>query len=328
MSKVYLLKDISKISEQSEKLLSKVFPDDSTVTIKLHFGEPGNVNAFTPKDLKPIVEVLIKHDIKVKLLDTPVAYNSPRNTVEGYTKVAKDRGYEDLGEIVISDNYRDVEMKDFTAPVSTDLVDADNVLVISHVKGHSCAGFGGAIKNLGMGGLSREGKGLIHGLCKPKFVKDCEGCGTCAKLCPAGAIEMVDGKAVIALEKCWGCSICEIHCPYGCLAPQKATFDDLLAQGACACINNFPKSTYYINFIIRVSENCDCESDKGKDIAKDVGVLFSDNPVAIDKASIDLVEKAEGDNVFKKVHHKDPNLQVDYAAQYCDFGMDYELVEL
>lgn len=328
MSKVYFEKDLKNLSKQSENLLSEIFPDNSVVTIKLHFGEPGNKNAFIPEDIKPIVDVLNKQGIKVKMVDTPVAYRSPRGTVKGYEKVARDRGYEKLGEVLISDSYRDIEMKDFKAPVSTDLVDADNIIVISHVKGHSCAGFGGAIKNLGMGGLSKEGKGFIHGLCKPKFIKECEGCGTCAQLCPAGAIKMVNAKAVFDLNKCWGCSICEIKCPHDCLAPEVATFDDLLAQGACACIKNFPKSTYYINFVIRISEECDCDSDCGGVIAKDVGVLFSDNPVAIDKASIDLVEKSEGKNVFEEVHHKDPNLQVEYASRYCDFEMGYELIDL
>ncbi len=328
MSKVYFVKDISKLSSHSEKLLKDVFPDGSKVIIKIHFGEPGNKSAFVPEDIKPVVDVLKKKDIEVVLLDTPVAYNSPRSTVEGYEKVAKDRGYEELGDVVISGRYKDVKTKDFVAPVSRDLINSGNVLVISHVKGHSCAGFGGAIKNLGMGGLSPEGKSKVHNLCKPKFVKECEGCGMCADLCPAKAIEMVDGKAKINLEKCWGCSICQINCPHNCLAPEKAYFDDLLAQGACAVINSFKGSVYYINFLLRISKDCDCESEAGGNIAKDVGILFSDNPVAIDKASVDLINKNEGRDVFQETHHKDPMLQIDYASKYCKFGKEYEVVEL
>lgn len=327
MSKVYFAKDISKLGNSSEKLLKEVFPDGSGVTIKIHFGEPGNENAFTPEDIKPIIDVLKKRGIEVTLVDTPVAYNSPRKTVEGYEKIAKERGYEKLGSVVISRKFVDVKVKDFTAPVSKELFDAENVLVISHVKGHSCAGFGGAIKNLGMGGLSPVGKSKIHDLCKPEIEDNCcEACGSCVKLCPAGAIKIVNGEAKPDHNVCWGCSICEILCP--CLKPKVALFDDLLAQGACAVVNSFKGAQYYVNFIFRVSKECDCDAHTSGEIAKDVGILFSDNPVAVDKASVDLINKNEGRDVFKETHHKDPMLQIDFASKYCKFEKEYEVVEV
>jgi hypothetical protein len=150
-------------------------------------------------------------------------------------------------------------------------------------------------------------------------------CGICAELCPAGAIT-VEGTAKINKEECWGCSICQINCPHKAIEPEKATFDDLLAQGAVAVINNLPEKVFYINIIKNITKSCDCEVDSGEIISKDIGILFSDNPVAIDAASIDLINKAnEGKNLFKEVNHKDPMLQVEFAAIYTGKSKEYQV---
>jgi uncharacterized Fe-S center protein len=195
-------------------------------------------------------------------------------------------------------------------------------LVISHFKGHSCSGFGGAIKNFGMGGMMAESKATIHNGSKPIFNETtCTGCGTCARLCPAGAIKMVDNHPQIDLNTCLGCSMCEINCPTKSLTPNLAIFDDLLAQGAAACINNLPKNSFYINFIQNITRECDCWGTASEIIAPDKGILFSDNPVAIDQASLDLV----GAELFKTIHHRDPASQIKYAETYTKFTHDYQL---
>jgi hypothetical protein len=136
---------------------------------------------------------------------------------------------------------------------------------------------------------------------------------------------MKDGKAEINLNNCAGCSICEIECPYNCLAPEKAIFDDLLAQGASAVINNFPSKVFYINFITNISKNCDCDPNSGEIISQDIGILFSENPVAIDKASVDLVNNLNNKDIFKEVHHKDPILHLKFASEYTKKELDYQL---
>ena len=324
MSKVYLFREFDRLNAAAALLLAKAFDPKKELLVKIHFGEPGNKAALTPPDIAPIISALKQLGLRPTLFDTPVAYNSPRNSVEGYRKVVKQRGYNELAPSLISDDFVETKAKDFVVQVAKPLAQASQVLVISHVKGHYCAGFGGAIKNLAMGGVTKKTKSVEHSLGKPKWVDECEGCGLCAKQCPAQAIKIVEGKAVINLEKCWGCSICEVNCPS--LAPQVALFDDLLGQAAAAVIKNMPEKTFYINIIKNVTRFCDCESDGGAIVAKDVGVLFSDDPVAIDRASIDLINKAEGRDVFKEENFKDPKLQVDFTAQHLKASVDYNLV--
>ena len=328
MSKVYFLKNFRRLNFKTKNLLGNFFRPNSEVIVKIHFGEPGNKFAFTPADIKPITEAIKSLKLNLVFIDTLVAYNSPRDSVENYKKVVKEKGYDKLSAFVISNNGIEIENKDFKANVCKELVRAKNVLVISHIKGHACSGFGGAIKNLGMGGVTKETKRLEHELSKPKFVSECRGCGTCVKLCPAAAIKMVNGKAKINLGTCWGCSICQINCPHKCLAPQKAYFDDLLAQGAAAVINNLPKNTFYINFLKNIVKWCDCEVNPGKRISEDIGILFSDNPVAIDKASIDIVNKINGKDLFKEINNKDPLLHVKFASEYTGKRLDYDLISI
>lgn len=324
MTEVKLLRDFDRLAGVSEEFMREIF-SKGEVVIKIHFGEPGNETALFPDDVAPIVEYFKDNNINVKLVDTPVAYESDRSTVEGYMKAVEDRGWDKLGECKISDDYVKVKTKDMEVEVCKDLADADNVLVISHVKGHSCAGFGGAIKNLAMGGVSKKSKSDQHGMCVPKWKKECQGCGSCIPLCPAGAIKMVDGKAEIDLGGCWGCSICQNECPHDCLEPKVANFDDLLGQAASAVIGKLPENTYYINIIKNVTKLCDCEVESGDIIAGDLGVFFSSDPVAIDLASIDLIEKEEGREVFEEVNHKDPRAQVEFAKKYLEMEGNFEI---
>lgn len=328
MDKVYHLRDFRKFEEKSHELLSGFYPKNSEVFIKIHFGEPGNKFAFFPKDIEPIINALKALCLKPVLIDSPVAYSSPRNSISGYLRVVKKKGYDKISKCLISNTGIKIKTRDFTAEVIKELEQAENVLVLTHVKGHSSSGFGGAVKNLGMGGVTVKTKNLEHDLCKPSLKGKCHGCQTCVNICPEKAISFNNNKIKIDLGKCFGCSLCEIKCPYSCLKPHKAIFDDLLAQGASAVIKNLPKKTYYINVIKNVSRNCDCVKNPGGIIAKDIGILFSENPVAIDKASIDLINKATGKNVFLEAHHCDPLAHINFAAGYLKKSTDYKISEI
>ena len=285
------------------------------VLVKLHMGEPGNKNSFTPDDIKPYVKALKELGFKATLFDTPVKYNSPRNSVKGYKKVAKQKGFDGIADVLISNDSVKAKTKDFTAEVARPLAEAENVLVLSHVKGHICSGFGGAIKNLGMGGTTKECKVIQHTLGQPEFVKECQGCGLCTKLCPLGAITMKKGKANVDHDCCAGCSICILNCPYDCYKPKKELFDDLLAQAAVSVIKKL-KNAYYINIIKKICKECDCASETSDMISDDIGVLFDEDALEIDKRSLELIKEKNGKDIFLEANHKDPMLQIKFAKEY------------
>lgn len=325
MTTIKYLQDKSKLESASLNILKEFYPKNQDILIKIHFGEPGNKTALFPDDVAPIISALKSLGLRPTFIDTPVAYDSPRNSVAGYSQVVKDKGFDKLAPFIISDHFIEVKTKDFTAKVCRELVEAQNLLVVSHIKGHSCTGFGGTIKNFGMGGLMVESKQAIHNGSKPVFNTDtCTGCGTCARLCPFGAIKMIDNRPHVDLNACLGCSMCEVNCPTKSLTPNLALLDDLLAQGAAACIDNLPKNSFYINFIQNITNECDCWEDAGKILAPDKGVIFGDNPVAIDQASLDIV----GAEVFRQAHPRDPALQIKYAQEYTKFTPDYQLEKI
>ncbi|MBN2015831.1 DUF362 domain-containing protein [Candidatus Dojkabacteria bacterium] len=328
MDKVYYLKNIRKYRSVLPKVLGNTYPENSEVVVKLHFGEPGNKTALTPQEVAETVKVLNDLNIDPILFDTPVAYTSERSTVGGYKKAIRRRGFLKVARCKISNKGVPVKTKDMRVEVAKVLAKAKHVLVISHVKGHECCGFGGAIKNLGMGGITRESKVKEHNFAKPIWVKECQGCGTCAKLCPASAIKIVNGKAHVDLNECMGCSLCEMVCSYNCIKSRKALFDDLLAQAACAVMKKMPRKVLYINYLKNITEHCDCYDDAGKIVSKDIGVLFSTNPVAIDKASIDLINKINKKDVFKKLWNRDPLLHIEYASKYSTFSERYSLIDV
>ena len=329
MNKVKFSKNINLDKTFLKKLLAKQFEPGFPVVIKLHFGEPGNPNAFSASDVKPLVEGLEELGFEVILIDTPVAYNSPRGSKTGYEEVVKKRGYTKFSKCYIEDQYIEQKVGDLEFEVAKILAEAKNVLVLTHIKGHECAGFGGAIKNLGMGALSAKSKSLIHSLSKPILNPDlCVGCGVCASACPANAITIQNNLAEVNLNLCYGCSICQIVCPQSALQAQSKNFDEALAMGAVAAIKLMPKNTFYINVLKNIAKNCDCDNQASPILADDIGILYADNPVAIDQASVDLINDREGKDVFYQANNKDPKLQIDYAAVHGQLDKEYQLEEL
>lgn len=325
MNKVFFLQDFAKLKEASEKIFSHFYPTGSNLTVKIHFGEIGNRTALTPKEIQPLVEPFNPHQNPLTFFDTCVMYHSPRSKPLTHKILARAKGWNKLGKIKIGQEFQSFKAKDLEVEVAKDLIEIQGALVVSHVKGHPLAGFGGAIKNLGMGGVSPQTKKDIHCLGKPRFIGHCQGCGVCVEVCPFGAVALVDNQAEFKDQSCFGCSLCVMKCPHHCLATRKATFDDLLAQSAITVVKHLPKKTFYVNFLKKITKLCDCATNAGEIVASDIGVLFSQNPVAIDQASLDLINRESKENLFEKVNRKDPYLQVKYAAKYLKSGLDYQL---
>ncbi len=326
MSNVYHTKNENKFLEKLKEELKKKFKDCDKIAIKLHFGEPGNKTAFVPEDIKPITELLKEIGIDFFLFDSPVKYNSPRNTVEGYKESARKQGWEELGEVRISNDSIEAEGKYIKKhEVCKDLAEADAVLVVSHFKGHLCCGFGGAVKNIGMGALTRESKEKIHSGGEPVMVGECTACGLCADACPFDAIEIKDKAEITGY--CAGCSRCIIACPNNVFKPKIANFDVLLGEGAAAAQSKF-KKVYYVSVLKKITKWCDCGKDPRGIIAKDNGFMMSSDGVSIDIAAHDVIEKNEGKDVFLEHNLKTGKEHVEAAEKFGMGKSKYNLIEL
>jgi len=318
-------------ANNKDKFLSKVkeeikhrFKDCNKIAIKIHFGEPGNKTAFKPDDIKPITDILSELNIDFFLFDSLVKYSSSRNNTISYKNFAIKKGWGTLGEIRINDEHISVRGENLTYEVCRELVDADAVLVVSHVKGHVCTGFGGAIKNLGMGALTKKTKGDIHYGGEPVFVGKCTQCKACERACPLETLKVKD-KPIFGI--CYGCSDCIYSCPNSAIKTRVNYFDTLLAEGAAVAQSKF-KKFYYISFLKNITQLCDCESDSGEIIANNYGFLASHDGVAIDMAAYNIILKNEGKDVFLKFNKKSGIEQVKAAEKFGMGQSKYNLIEI
>jgi uncharacterized Fe-S center protein len=354
-SKVYFLKLNDKENDMAvqtkfSKLLDQVQPfsfieSDDSVAIKTHFGEDGNTGHIKPPYLKIVADKVRALDAKPFITDSNALYKGRRTFTKDHIKLAAEHGFtkEATGANVIiaeGENGKDVTSvplnKKFikTAKIASFYIKADDIIAVSHFKGHLISGFGGAIKNIGMGCASREGKLAQHSNMSP-FVdeKICVGCGACIAICPVHAIALKGKKANIDPDKCIGCSECIATCPSGAMSVAwDSGVDDVqekMAEYALAVLKNKKKKSLFINFAVRISQECDCWTKDFPKIAPDVGILVSADPVAVDKASFDVVVKACGKDVFKEAHPDVDGMKQLKHAEAIGLGtMEYELINV
>jgi uncharacterized Fe-S center protein len=185
---------------------------------------------------------------------------------------------------------------------------------------------GGAIKNFGMGGVTKETKIKIHDGSYPVYQKDaCTYCGVCAEICPFHAITVNQDSRDYHEQKCFGCGACVDSCPSNALTFQDAGLQFLLACSAKACVQE--KTVLYLNELKRIAKGCDCDPNAGPIICPDIGYLLSDDPVAIDKASLDLINEIK-ENVFLTVNKVNPLKQIKYGEEIGLGSSSYELIKL
>jgi uncharacterized Fe-S center protein len=159
----------------------------------------------------------------------------------------------------------------------------------------------------------------------------CKKCGACIAICPEGAISFVDGNISIDTTKCVGCGQCVASCDYGGLtipwSQSSMAVQERLAEYALGAVKG--KRLFCINFVNHITPNCDCMGEVEAPITEDVGILASADPVAIDQASLDLIEKKAGNDVFKMVHPGiDPTVQLAHAEKMGLGSREYEIVEI
>lgn len=326
---VYFTKDAS--GRGVLKVYEKIKPDvRGTVAVKTHFGEKGNQNYLKPAVVRPLVEKL-----KATLVETNVLYSGPRQKTETHIKLAREHGFT-FAPIDILDSEGEVAWPCSTALYTRVLVGSrtrnyGTIVMLSHFKGHGLAGFGGAIKNIAMGLASRMGKRAMHADLVPEFDPDkCISCNVCAMQCPARAIRTNPIK--IDPRKCIGCGQCIQACPVAALTPSRGrvspdVFNRRLAEYAKGISDSV--RLVYINVLMDISPDCDCAGNARRPFVKDIGVLASTDPVAIDQAGLDLVNKAHScDDAFLRESGRSGKVQLEHGERIGLGSRKYRLVEV
>lgn len=275
--------------------------------IKIHFGEPGNVSYLRPNYAKAVVDVVKELGGYPFLTDCNTLYVGRRKHALEHITSAYENGFSPFStgcHVIIADGLKGTDEAYVPVPggelvkeakIGRALMDADIVISLSHFKGHEMTGFGGALKNIGMGGGSRAGKMEMHNDGKPKVAqKKCIGCGRCVKICAHNAPTITDRKASIDINKCVGCGRCLGICPMDAIhSMNDASMENLnkrMAEYAFAILNGRPH--FHISLIVDVSPYCDCHAENDAPVVPNIGMLASFDPVALDQACADLVNAA------------------------------------
>lgn len=274
--------------------------------VKIHFGEPGNLAYIRPNYAARVVDVLRKKGAKVFLTDSNTLYTGGRSNAVDHLNAAMENGFNRIGahaDVIIADGLKGTDYKEVpcggtycpSPKIGSAIADADVIISMTHFKGHEQSGFGGALKNLGMGSASVGGKLELHSSSQPCInVDNCIGCRICEKYCRHDAVKVVDKKAVIDYDKCVGCGQCVAVCQSSAAVIKDYDTSEVLnckiAEYALAVVKNKP--AFHISFIMNVSPNCDCWAHNDAAIVPDLGIAASFDPVALDCACADLVKAA------------------------------------
>lgn len=336
-SKVYFydnLKDLKKGVNRFFETISKDLGKEN-IGLKIHFGEKHNDTHIDPELLKDAK----KYFDNPKFVECNVLYRGSRTTKKNHIKLAKKHGFDFL-EVDILDGEAgeetievEVNMK-YTkkAKLGEGLKKYDKLIALTHFKGHGMSGIGGALKNVGMGLGSRGGKLDMHSSISPIVNSvTCTGCGVCVENCDFDAIEL-NKKAKIIPEKCSGCAMCIAVCPFGSIRIpwEGGTSKRLMEKIADYTLGAIKgRKWWYVNFLTKMTLECDCKAKKQKVIMDDIGILMSNDPIAIDQASIDLViEKNGGVDPFKENNGIDNQHILKYGESIGLGNRKYELIKV
>ena len=336
--------------------------DGKFVAIKMHFGELGNISYLRPNYAKAVADVVKELGGKPFLTDCNTLYPGSRKNALDHLSCAEENGFSMATtgcHVIIGDGLRGTDevivpirngeyLKE--AYIGHAIMDADILISLTHFKGHEATGFGGALKNIGMGCGSRAGKMHQHNSGKPHVIEEqCRGCRNCAKECGSDAISYESGKAHIDQDICKGCGRCIGACNFDAIVNNNEDANEILgckiAEYSQAVCDGRP--TFHISLITDVSPNCDCHPENDAPILPNIGMFASFDPVALDQACVDACLAATpirnsqlGDNLAKPDwhHHHDhfldnnPNVRwketLEHAEKIGLGSRSYELITM
>ncbi len=348
-----------------EKLLDQSglldhFSSDEWIAVKTHFGSHGAHRIVRPVFIRKVVEALRKIGARPFVTDTV--------RIKGldYLEVANQNGLNHLSlgaPVVLADGlYGNDSIKVKAGEILGEIAvasvihDVPAMVVCSHVKGHINSGYAGAIKNLAMGGVSAShrhegwkcGRGSMHTIGEGQLIWDqakCEFCYQCSDVCPLDAIAFEDGELAWNGEICWRCGRCGRVCQTGAVSipGNDERFMRSLAEAAKAVLRTFEHGkVVFLNFLTEIQPECDCMPVADVPIIQDGGIMISDDLVAIEQASMDLLCDSkplpgssaadyciqDGEDILNLLHHKPYRLQVEEAERLGLGTRTYELVRV
>ena len=363
----YKYKILGELLDKLKKLcitagIKNIDMEGKFVAIKMHFGELGNMAFLRPQYAKVIADIVKEQGGFPFLTDCNTLYPGSRKHALEHITCANLNGFNLMTtgcQIIIADGLRgtdevEVPIKNAevlkTAKIGRAVMDADVFISLAHFKGHEMTGFGGAIKNIGMGCGSRAGKMEQHSSGKVVVNEElCRGCQRCAKECGSGAITYVNKKAHIDHDICKGCGRCIGACAFDAISNEQWDAGDILdrkmAEYAQAVCQDRP--CFHVNLAMDISPNCDCHGENDAPILPNIGMFASFDPVAVDQACVDACQKAApvansqlGDHLAKpdwKHHHdhfmdSNPNVHwketLEHAEKIGLGSREYELVKV
>jgi len=351
-----LLGKIDRLLDSLE--LDTIVPARSLVALKLHFGEKGNVAFIRPNYIRQIADRVKEVGGSPFLTDTNTLYAGTRGDSVSHLHTAITNGFAYAvvnAPLIIADGMRGASSTSVSinqenikrAHIGREIVESDVLISAAHFKGHELSGFGGTMKNVGMGCASRKGKLEQHSGLAPRVkAKKCIGCGQCIEHCRQGALSLDGEKAVLDAEKCVGCGECILICSNGAIDikwnADMALFQKKMVEYTLAVLKGKKGRVAFLNFLTQISPACDCPNFNDAPLVRDLGILASTDPVAIDQASVDMVNqetglenscltknKGAGEDKFRGVYPEiDWSVQLAYAEEIGLGSREYQLVPL
>lgn len=336
------------VKEKIKKLLQKsgvldIIARGDKVAAKIHFGEEGNTGFIDPGLAGVVCREAMAKGGEVHLSDANVLYRGRRKDSAEHLKLALEHGFTKDATgvgIIIPDDTKEGETVEIDinqkhikkAKVGRFFIDCDYLVTISHFKGHMLTGFGGAVKNVGMGCATRQGKLAQHNALAPVVhIDNCIACGACVAVCPVSALTLTD-KISLDTKKCIGCANCVGVCPtFTLFVDYKAgaNVQEKMSEYAYAILRDKKNKAAFINFATKINKECDCWGQENPKIAPDVGIFASTDPVAIDQASYDMVNKVCKKDIFKSAHpDQNGDIQLSYSQKIGLGSREYDLIEV